>query len=133
MTDEQARKLAAISVVVIPKRIMGGLTMGVNRRYRSGALRGDEESESLKVKVTRRGSVRVERVVRHVGRNQDNGIPETCLSSWARFGSIIMTWFWPVRSSRRKRMSFRFRIVLISQVGIVLFFRIARNILNPVF
>ena len=40
------------------------LTIGVNRRYRSGALRGDEKSERLAVKVTRRGSVRVERLVR---------------------------------------------------------------------
>jgi hypothetical protein len=67
LTDEQARKLAAISVVVIPKRIMGGLTNGVNRRYRSGALKGDEESERLEEIVTRRGSVRVERWVRPTG------------------------------------------------------------------
>ena len=46
---------------------MKRLTYGVNRRYRSGALRGDEESECLAVKVTRRGSVRVERWVRRVG------------------------------------------------------------------
>jgi hypothetical protein len=41
-----------------------GLTIGVNRRYRSGAMVGDEESERLAVKVTRRGRVRVERLVR---------------------------------------------------------------------
>ena len=40
------------------------LTYGVNRRYRSGAVVGDEESEGLAGKVTRRGSVRVERWVR---------------------------------------------------------------------
>jgi len=40
------------------------LTIGVNRRYRSGALKGDEESEYMVGKVTRRGSVRVERPVR---------------------------------------------------------------------
>jgi len=34
-----------------------GLTIGVNRRYRSGAVKGDEESERLAVQVTRRGSV----------------------------------------------------------------------------
>ncbi len=43
---------------------MNGLTYGVNRRYRSGAVVGDEESERLAGKVTRRGSVRVERWVR---------------------------------------------------------------------
>ncbi len=41
-----------------------GLTYGVNRRYRSGAVVGDEESVGLVGKVTRRGSVRVERWVR---------------------------------------------------------------------
>ena len=40
------------------------LTKGVNRRYRSGAVVGEEESERWKVKVDRRGSVRVERPVR---------------------------------------------------------------------
>ena len=40
------------------------LTNGVNRRYRSGALRGDEESERMVGRVTHRGSVRVERWVR---------------------------------------------------------------------
>jgi len=37
---------------------------GVNRRYRSGALMGDEESECLVVVAGTRGSVRVERLVR---------------------------------------------------------------------
>jgi len=43
-----------------------GLTIGVNRRYRSGAVVGDEESERLAGNVTRRGSVRVERWVRQL-------------------------------------------------------------------
>ena len=41
-----------------------GLTIGVNRRYRGGAVVGDEESERLAGQVARRGSVRVERLVR---------------------------------------------------------------------
>jgi hypothetical protein len=44
--------------------IMSGLTIGVNRRCRGGAVVGDEKSEGLVGKVTRRGSVRVERWVR---------------------------------------------------------------------
>jgi len=56
---------AGQGVAVLAERTAGvGLTIGVNRRYRGGALKGDEESECLAVKVTRRGSVRVERWVR---------------------------------------------------------------------
>ena len=48
------------------------LTNGVNRRYRSGAVVGDEKSEGLVGKVTRRGSVRVERWVRPTGDGDGN-------------------------------------------------------------
>ncbi len=56
---------AGQGVAVLKGRNDGvGLTYGVNRRYRSGAVVGDEESVGLVGKVTRRGSVRVERWVR---------------------------------------------------------------------
>jgi len=40
---------------------------GVNRRYRSGALKGVWKSKRLVVAVRTRGSVRVERLVRRLG------------------------------------------------------------------
>ena len=48
------------------------LTIGANRRYRCGAVGREEESERWKVKVPRRGSVRVERPVRQ-GRSAGAG------------------------------------------------------------
>ena len=74
MTANETIKLALLDswkenagkgVAVLAGRTAGvGLTIGVNRRYRSGAVVGDEESGRLVGKVTRRGSVRVERLVR---------------------------------------------------------------------
>jgi len=61
---EQAKLTQSKSAIEIFSRVTRALTIGVNRRYRSGALRGDEESEHWAGKVTRRGSVRVERLVR---------------------------------------------------------------------
>ena len=76
MTANELIKLALLdgwkenagqSVAVLAGKTAGvGLTIGVNRRYRSGALRGDEKSERWVGKVTRRGSVRVERLVRRI-------------------------------------------------------------------
>ena len=45
MTDEQARKLAAISVVVIPKRIMGGLTMELTGATDAARCGGESDSK----------------------------------------------------------------------------------------
>ena len=46
-----------------------GLTRGVNRRCRSGALGGDENSRMIAGEVAHRGNVRVERLVRPLGKD----------------------------------------------------------------
>jgi len=69
-----------------PKKMRAGLTYGVNRRYRSGAVVGDEKSEGLVGKVTRRGSVRVERLVRWRGREIGPGFFEIAYRVlWEKF------------------------------------------------
>jgi hypothetical protein len=51
-----------------------GLTYGVNRRCRSGAAGGDEDSRTIAGEVAHRGNVRVERLVRLLGVGEDRGL-----------------------------------------------------------
>ena len=60
LVDETEKGGAKIVFRLIERR----LTIGANRRCRSGAVSGDEKSERTAWTVTRRGSVRVERPVR---------------------------------------------------------------------
>ena len=54
-----------------------GLTYGVNRRCRSGAVGGDVNSKKLVGEVAHRGNVRVERLVR-----PDGETPHTRERAW---------------------------------------------------